>query len=284
MRSERLDITHKDILYDRLRRITIPISEYSYSNLYLFRNTHEYEVIFDKEIFIRGRTYDKHRYIMPTQELSALDPDYIKAVLKEADFIFPVAEEWLSPFPGNAFDLTYRHDDTDYIYTIDKMSTYPGSKLHKKKNLLNQFLAAYKHQAKPLTKANMDDAFKVLDIWQKKTGLAKEQTDYRPCKEALSLYDELILCGGIYYVQDQPAGFIVGEELNEQVFALHFAKADTGFKGIYQYMYNNFANILPDKYKYLNFEQDLGKPALRLAKASYVPDIMLKKYRVSIKR
>ena len=94
------------------------------------------------------------------------------------------------------------------------------------------------------------------------------------------MYDELVLCGGIYYVQKEPGGFIIGEELAEDMFAIHFAKARKQFRGIYQYMYNSFAKILPPKYKYFNLEQDLGKDPLRIAKASYVPDKMLKKFRV----
>jgi uncharacterized protein len=45
-------------------------------------------------------------------------------------------------------------------------------------------------------------------------------------------------------------------------------------------MYNHFAKILPKQYAFLNFEQDLGKLALRIAKSSYDPDRILKKYRV----
>ena len=82
---------------------------------------------------------------------------------------------------------------------------------------------------------------------------------------------------------DEPAGFVLGEELNETTFVLHFAKARTKFKGIYQYMFNNFAKILPPKYKYLNLEQDLDKENLRVFKSSYVPDVMLKKARVRLK-
>ena len=46
-------------------------------------------------------------------------------------------------------------------------------------------------------------------------------------------------------------------------------------------MFNHFANMLPRKYEFLNFEQDLGKLALKIAKSSYHPDRMLNKYRVS---
>jgi hypothetical protein len=76
---------------------------------------------------------------------------------------------------------------------------------------------------------------------------------------------------------------VLGEELNEETFVLHFAKARTKFKGVYQFMFNNFAKILPPKYQYLNLEQDLDKENLRVFKSSYVPDVMLKKARVRLR-
>ena len=108
-------------------------------------------------------------------------------------------------------------------------------------------------------------------------------TDYAACREALDRYDELVLCGGIYYAEGEPAGFVLGEEVSDETFVLHFAKARTRFKGIYQFMFNNFAKILPPKYKYLNLEQDLDKENLRVFKASYLPDVMMRKARVRLK-
>ena len=58
------------------------------------------------------------------------------------------------------------------------------------------------------------------------------------------------------------------------------AKGKKKFKGMYQYMFNHFAGMLPKKYAFLNFEQDMGKLALRIAKSSYHPDQVIKKYRV----
>ena len=94
-------------------------------------------------------------------------------------------------------------------------------------------------------------------------------------------YEELILCGGIYYADGEPAGFIIGEDISESMFTLHLAKGKRKFKGLYQYMFNNFANVMPVKYCLLNLEQDMGIESLRQAKASYYPDKLLKKYRVS---
>jgi hypothetical protein len=283
MHKEKLTFDHKEFLYERLRKIDTPVSEYSFANLYLFRRNHDYEVLFDEETFIRGKTYDEKTYIMPAFDIRNKDVAYLKEVMKEADFLFPIPEEWLAIFNGGDFEYSYSEDDTDYLYTIEKMSTFKGNMMHKKKNLLNQFMKLYTHEAYPLVETHMADAYTILDQWQEDMGVSREETDYSPCQEALKRYDDLVICGGIYYVDKEPGGFIIGEEMNEETFALHFAKGKRKFKGLYQYMYNTFASILSKKYKWMNFEQDLGKMELRIAKASYYPDLLVKKYRVKYK-
>ncbi len=279
MLTEPLSLEHKKLLYDKLRSITVPVSEYSFANLYLFRHVHHYQVLFDREIFIKGTTYDHLTYLMPTSDIQHLDPAYLKSMLSQTDCVFPIPQSWLEILGTEHFHYSYKDGDTDYLYSVEKTATYRGRRLHKKRSLLIQFEKLYSHGAFPLTSDRIKDARNVLQDWQSNLSVPPEQTDYYPCSEALQLCDQLLLCGVIYYVEDEPAGFVLGDELNPQTFALHFAKAKTKFKGIYEYIYNTFARILPKKYLYLNFEQDLDKPALRIAKSAYDPQIMIKKYR-----
>lgn len=278
---EKLGREHKAHLHARLKRVGSALSEYSFANLYLFRDTHDYHVVNVPEgVFIRGKAYDGSSFLMPTEEIKKENAPSILKLLKNSEYLFPVPEAWLPAFEGQNVSAEFSEDDSDYVYTAEKLSTYKGQKLHGQKNLLNQFLARYVPEAKPLTRDRMDDAREVLETWQTDVGEEKAATDYFPCREALDLYDELILCGGIYYVEGEPGGFVIGEEVRPDMFALHFAKGKRKFKGLYQYMYNHFAKILPKQYAFLNFEQDLGKLALRIAKSSYDPDRSLKKYRV----
>ncbi len=284
MRIEKVRLEHKDVLYERLKKIDTTLSDYSFANLYLFRDVHNYEVIFDGEIFIRGKTYDGFTYVMPTLEPRNLDLERLKNLMKDVDFFYPMPEEWLGIFNPDQFQHTYKDGDSDYIYTLEKMATYKGRRLHKKRNLLKQFVTLYEHEAYPLIQGRIEDAITILEEWQRDMNASRDETDYYPCLEALKIYEELVLCGIIYYADREPAGFILGEELGRDMFVLNFAKGKKRFKGIYQYMYNNLANLLPKKYKYFNFEEDLDKEALKIAKSSYVPDAMLKKYRVSIRK
>lgn len=267
-----------------MRSINVPISEFSFANLFLFRESHRYEVLRDAdEIWIRGRSYDGHTYLMPTRDLQGVDPEYLTDITSTVDFIYPVPEQWLSTFSEDRLNLTFYEGDSDYLYLTERIETYAGKKLHKKRNLLNFFLKHYSHDAQPLTAEKVPDALGILDTWLKESGQDPSRTDYISAREALEKMEELVLCGGIWYAEGRPSGYILGEELTEDTFVLHFAKGLTQFKGIYQYIFSSFASVLPCFYKNLNMEQDLGREALRHSKESYVPENKIVKWRVSSK-
>lgn len=285
MKEVKLGLEHRDILYGRLRRIGNGLSEYSFANLYLFRNLHGYRVLTEgEETWIRGRDRRGSTYLMPTRDIREMDAVFLEEMIRRFGPLFPVPEEWTEHLEGEVFALTWHQDDSDYIHNIEKLSSYQGKKMQKKRNLKKQFLNQYNYEALPLTEERLDDARKILAAWQEEVALPPEETDFRAAGEAIDLYDNLILCGGIYYVEEEPAGYIIGEEVAGDMFVLHFAKGLRRVKGIYQFMYSNFARIMPDHYVSFNFEQDLGSPALRQAKESYRPDAMLKKYYVSLRK
>ncbi len=284
MKEVSLGLEHRDILYDRLRNVGNGLSEYSFANLYLFRGVHNYSLVTEGEdIWIGGEDRRGTRYLMPTRDIRSMDSEYLEKIISRGSPLYPVPEEWLENLSEEIFALEYHEDDSDYIHNIEKLSSYQGKKMQKKRNLKKQFINQYQYEALPLTDDRLVDARKILETWQEEMSLSPAETDYNAAMEAIDLYNDLILCGGIYYVDREPVGYIIGEEVARDMFVLHFAKGLRHIKGVYQFMYSNFAQIMPDHYVSFNFEQDLGNPALRQAKESYRPDAMLKKYRISLK-
>ena len=161
------------------------------------------------------------------------------------------------------------------------MQFLPGPRLQNKRNLLYQFLKYYPdHRTVDLSETEAKDgAVAVLERWQSSFD-SEESTDYEPCREALELYDELGLSGFTVFDGEKPAGFLVGEPIQDDVFAFHFAKGDKSVKGIYQFLFSTAAARLPESFSYVNMEQDLGSLPLRASKSSYLPDMMAQKYRI----
>ena len=281
-----LEYSDRELVSERLRAKNSYLSEYSFTNAYLFRKPHQYEVaICDNCTMLKGVTYDNATYLTPVCALSKIPLDTLKYLAENVDCFFPIEEDWLKYFPEEFFNYSYLDGDSDYIYKTERLALFPGRKLSKKRNLLKQFNTNYPdHKVELIVSDNCSDAIKVLDIWLKESVLDGSTADYDETKEAVEKFDELHLIGYITYVDNKPIGFVLGEELKDNTYALHFAKGSKEYKGIYQHLYNSLAKTLLDKYEYINFEQDLGKDTLRQAKSTYYPDIMKVKYRVSLKK
>jgi hypothetical protein len=206
---------------------------------------------------------------MPTS-LECLE--YLK---KAQQALFPIPEEWLARFDTTLWEAQTKNEDSDYIYDTDILASYPGRHLSKKRNLVKQFNELYRARSYSLDRSQKEHAYQILATWRSH---ADHDLDFEAAREAIELLEELQLEGTIYYVEDNPVGFMLGEPLNDETFVIHFAKADISYKGIYQYIYQAFAQSLVGRYTSVNMEQDLGIASLRQSKHSYEPLKMAPKY------
>jgi hypothetical protein len=282
--TEPLARNHFNEIKSLIKKMQPIFSEYTFANLWLFRRQHEYEVLrVDDHLFLSGVTYAGSRVIMPFRPVTSIDKTLLNELMKDGYCIFPVAEEDLAYFPESEYRYEYQENDSDYIYTRNKIAIYPGRRLHKKRNLVKQYRTLYSYEDKPYSCGKTDDAKKVLQKWFDLSGLPIEETDFVACTEVIEHCREFGLTGQMYYANGEPSGFLFGEGLNDNTFVIHFAKGVTTFKGIYAHMYNSLANALPEKYQFINFEQDLGKETLKKAKSTYLTDTMRVKYLVYLK-
>ena len=273
MKKEPLALSHKELIAPLLAKLSVNLSEYSFANLYLFREAHDYQVVYlaDETICIEGKTYDGLTYCMPL----FLPNTTVNSI--EMHPFFPIPEQWLPLFLPEKWKYEYKEDDSDYLYNAQKLATYSGRHLSKKRNLVYQFLNSYTHFIAPLSQSTINDALLVIDAWQSHNG---KESDTQACIEAVRLYRELGLEGTVYYVEGKPAGLIIAEPITKDTCVLHFAKADIQYKGLYQFLFQDTAIRYQSCFVYLNMEQDLGEESLRKSKHSYQPEILLKKYRI----
>ena len=285
MKIRPLNLEHAAPLKEKLRHIGHGLSEYCFANLYLFRRVHDYAVVSDgrEPRGIRGRTYDNTPFFMPLFDLTrAADAD-LDRLIGDFGCLYPVSREDLDRLDADRFIAGHHPDDADYIYSAEKLQSYAGRKLAPKRNLMKQFLAGHRVTGRAYQPELQADAKAVLDRWQLENGHSPQDTDYYPALEALALTRELDLFGYVYYADDEPAGFVLAGENTPGMCTVHFAKGVRRFKGIFPYMFNCLANKAGDRFRFFNFEQDLGKANFRKNKQSYDPDRLLSKYRVRLR-
>ncbi|HNQ65236.1 MAG TPA: phosphatidylglycerol lysyltransferase domain-containing protein [Smithella sp.] len=280
---EIIDLKHRDGLAERFKKMNLRISDYTFANVYLFRNISHYEFV-TKEcgLFVSGWNKQNQNYVMPLNDPRGCDVKTFAEILGARNFFFPIPEEWLVYFPKDKFSVSYDESESDYLYLTENMAGFKGKQYLRHRNHLKQFLASYIPDGVTLSSHNCNDAMIVLHQWQEDSRTASDKTDFVQCSEALQNFSGLALWGIIYYIAGKPAGFIIGEALAGDTFCLHFAKASKRYHGIYEYMFNDTAKRLESAYKYLNLEEDMGNKNLRRTKSSYGPEFLLKKYRVGI--
>jgi uncharacterized protein len=284
-KSETIAFQHRDLLLDNFKQLNLPISDYTFANIFLFRSISSYEFLTTNcGLFISGCNRQGQNYIMPLNDLRKCEQRTFEILLNKQNCFFPIPEEWLSFFPEDKFVITSDDSEADYIYLTEKMASFKGNQFTRHRNHLNQFFSAYDPRAEAISGSNAPQAMTILQAWQDDAGLELNKTDYEQCREALEKFSALALWGNLYYIDNEPAGFIIGESLNTETFVLHFAKASKKYHGIYEFMFNDTAKRLLPQYKFLNLEEDMGNKNLRRTKGSYGPEILLKKYRVRLRQ
>jgi len=268
-------------MYPSLNLIRDGISEFTFSNLFLFRHTYNYRVsrISGSTLVISGERNGLRFFEFPCGVPSR---EHIDDLFRSHDYLKNLSEtntlKYRIELEQWGYEAVEDRDNFDYLYLREDLAKLEGKDYHKKRNLVNAFINSYTYEEKPMTEDNVSDAFGILDGWRDAKGF---EGDYRAAHEALELFKRLSMRGSVYYVDGKPAGWVLGESLAKgRMFAVHFEKALDEYKGIYQFMNQAFAMALPRYYLHVNREQDLGDPGLRQAKMTYRPSGFVKKYKI----
>lgn len=274
-----LSLDQRTELHPRFQPLAEGMSELTFAGLYLFRQEHHYQISrVGKDVFVITGTDTEPFFMLPFE----LPPEDVLNSLWERYHTMKAVS------PSQAQRLSQRgcrvwedRDNFDYLYAREKLATLSGRQLHRKKNLVNLFLRNNTCTAKPLLAEYAGDALQILERW---TAQQEDAGDHDAAREAIENMEVLQLCGGIFYVDEEPIAYTLGEELAQgRMFVIHFEKAarKKEYAGVYQYVNQVFTAILPDKYELINREQDLGDPGLRQAKESYRPVDFIRKYRAA---
>lgn len=281
--KEPLSLIHQDLLESKFHELNLPLSEYSFANLYLFRAEHCYEVVtIDEEVFIRGVTRDNVPFIMLTSPPLHYSSHILRAtLLQHADILYPIPENWLVFFEHDMVQASFKEEDSDYLYSLKKLAYFPGRHLSKKRNLVKQLQTQHQIHAADLIDQT-GQAAQILENWRQEHADDSSEADYEACSEAIQNYKQLRLNGRIVYIDGDPAGFTIGEPISNDCYVVHFCKGLRSIKGLYQYLYQDLALSVENSYTWINLEQDLGLPAIRDSKHSYLPDRYLVKWRLKL--
>jgi hypothetical protein len=274
-----LTLDERDEMQAGLALLPDGVSEYSFANLFLFRNQYQYRVSRtpDGTLVLSGEKNGGKFFMTPG---AIPDRGVLEELFKTHDYWKGIPDSVLNPNRERLEEwgiaIAEDRDNFDYLYLRKDLAELAGKKYHKKRNLVNQFVNYYAHEQRPLKPELIPQAVWVLDRWREDKGF---NGDYAAARESLELFSALDLQGAMYYISGEPAGWCLGESLaGGRMFAVHFEKAIDEYKGIFQYINQSFAASLPESFIHIHREQDLGDEGLRQAKLTYRPSGFVRKY------
>ena len=185
-------------------------------------------------------------------------------------------------YPG--LDFTYDRDESDYMYSAEKLATLSGKKLHAKRNHINRFVEQNDWCYEPVTRENLREVVAMTKAWLEQN-YREKQREYIGERMALARtfgnFDALGLEGGLIRSGGRVIAYTLGEKLTEDTYVLHFEKAFPDIQGAYAMINRENAKRILENHPeivYINREEDMGLEGLRKAKESYFPEFLEEKY------
>lgn len=170
----------------------------------------------------------------------------------------------------------------DYIYSVEKLSTFAGKKMQKKRNHLNAFYQEYgqRYVYEKLNEENVEECKKFLENW--KAGVEDEylHAERKGTMRVLNLFGKVDYQGGCIRIDGEVKAFAIGTKLSERMCQENIEKADSEIRGLYQAMMKEFLCHEFSDFEYVNREDDMDYENIRHAKMAYNPEFLIEKFRL----
>lgn len=180
----------------------------------------------------------------------------------------------------------------DYVYLKEDLAGLKGNRYAKKRNLIKQFTQSYvaeeRVKIEPLTSAAVPECIAFLDDWCEERNCDYDEDMDLACERRAAInmlnhVEMLDVRGLVARVDGMVSAFAVGGRLTREMGVLHFEKAFSRIKGLYQYFDNQCARRLFEGFRYINKESDMDIPGLAQAKKSYHPVMMIHSYKLTLR-
>ncbi len=280
-----------DILKNEPGRTT----DFSYGGVLMWVDFFHYEyTIYKNTLFIKGvveNDMEKPAFSLPIGELPLnesvrLLKEYCEVQNIQLEFS-AIPEYALEDFkklePVMIEELT---DWGDYLYNAEPLATVAGKKMSKKRNHVHQFENKYPDATwEWMTPENAHLAMEFMDIFD----MEGDSTEMAAAERQLSR-DLIKRCaegdenlqGMILFAEGKVCAYTIGDIKGDTLF-VHVEKATRNAVGSYEMINYLFAREIKSKYpeiQFINREDDAGDIGLRMAKESYHPVEILKKYNI----
>ncbi len=162
-------------------------------------------------------------------------------------------------------------DASEYLYDRRNYTTMPGSKYEHIRWCVNHLKNHCSLRVEELNSDDLDIARDMLARWEPCSETEYFSSDHSTAKIMLDNIETLGMTGVIVYVNGKAEALAAGFPLSERVYDSAFSKALERERGVQFYVRRALIERLPEQYRIINGEEDLGIPGLRRSKLQENP-------------
>lgn len=292
MNFKEIDLSTKD-LFDKYARVfDYENMEACFANLFLWKNSWNIQYTEECDSLILCMCHDKVKpFMLPPMVRDrsvSIKPAIdlmMRFMIQERGYfllrgVTDITKKKIIEDCGDIFEFEEDRKTEEYIYRTKDLIELPGETYHAKKNHVNKFLKTYDYEYEPYDEKYYDACMTLFYDWANQKGFSKSEmaSEEDSLKRALTYYKELGLKGCVIKIDGKVCAYSIGEALNHHMALIHIEKADSSYKGIYQFVNMEFLKRQWTDYPYVNRQEDMGIEGLRKAKESYHPAYLVKKY------
>jgi hypothetical protein len=275
---------------------------YGLPSLLSWRNTEYYPcaAVIDG-ILIIGAEFntqkDKRHLILPVADHMLYPPEKLRDLAELLNFstYWFVTRDYMDVYGmdriGALFHIEDQPEYADYVYNKADLSTLAGRKYARKRNLVSQFKREFLNPGRvtiePLKPGHLTECRIFLDEWCLESNCDMDGDSNLACEKQAVIntimeLDRFDSKGLLARIDNEICAFGIGARLTHDMGVLHFEKAFTRFKGLYQFFDQVCARTLFDGFAYINKESDMSVPNLAKAKQSYYPAMRIPSYSLTV--
>lgn len=248
-----------------------------------------------------NREKEKRHLILPVSPRREYSPEALHALARKLDYsaYWFVTEDYLKQFDPKRvealFTVREQEEYGDYVYRASDLAELKGNRYSKKRNLISQFSREYLQQEdrvllSAITPEDAPECIRFLNDWcEERSCDAAAMKDDLACERqaalnAISHLEEYASRGLLLRIDGKVCAFGIGSYLTATMGVLHFEKALSRVKGLYQYFDRECARRLFKGMIFINKESDMNVPGLAKAKQSYYPVMRIKSFELVLKK
>lgn len=288
----KLSLDDEDLIKEKLLNVSGYGCDYCFGNIFSYGFDTETDVALCCDSFVcKTVNGDDAVYFFPVggDVKGALEQLIEDSMQYKSAEIFGLRKEDAELFEsiyGNRFPVEPIRDAFDYVYDSENLITLRGKKYQPKRNHISFFKKNFDWSYERITRQNIPECFQMSKDWIEQSTEPHEDIvhELEVIRCVFDNYEKLGYVGGLIRIEGKVVAYTMGEELDDEMFCVHFEKAFSDIRGAYPIINQQFVENELSGYKYINREDDVGLENLRKAKLSYHPAFLLEKYSVTLSK